>query len=87
MKKLYLSLFLAFSCIQAFKYVNIDELAPAIIQATQKHNLLEVKSLIESDCSVNSKDSHGFSALVWAIKLNHFDSARELIAAGANLKN
>ena len=55
------------------------------VKAAEKGNLIKVKNLIKAGVDVNSKDTFGKTALIYACRENYLEIVKSLIVAGADV--
>ena len=57
-----------------------------MINAAKTNNITELQRLIDTGANINSTDSDGWAALIWAAYNGHLETAQCLVTAGAELE-
>ena len=60
--------------------------APQLVDAAQRQDREEIRSLLQQGADVNTQQADGATALHWAVHWDDVESARLLIRAGADVK-
>ena len=67
-----------------YQYVTSDSVGEALVRASEKGKIDEVRSLLDAGVHVDSVDEFGNTALMQAARYNHSDIMALLVARGAD---